>query len=262
MVFNRKFTLFTEYICHPIFIILKSIPLCSPRFGLFRILTMMRILFILLLLVGTSSVSKSQNFEIGALGGGTLFIGDYPSYRLTDSIRILASPGFGIFFRKPFSDRLALRGSVYFTRFRGDDALIPRFIGVHNPPSINRPNTEFQFQAEYTPLVLGRESLRPISFFLIAGFGFSKTTISDSEASEECPIVNLIVPFGGGIRMPITEKIKVFAQLEGVQGLNDCLDGFIDPSKTKDFYYSFKVGVSTTISPVTNRSGEIGCPSF
>lgn len=205
---------------------------------------------------------KSQEVNIGLLGGFSLLNGDYPSVRIKDTFTVLANPGLGAFLRRPLNEKFAVKGSVYFTRFKGDDRLMSRFIGVHTPSSINRANIELQLNGEYTAFYLPLNSNKNINFYLQSGIVFSKTTISGSDVHDDCPIINLGIPVGAGARMPIKDKYFVFAQFEYIQGLNDCFDGFVDLSKTNDVYYSFKVGISTSLNPVVGGNKNIGCPKF
>lgn len=220
----------------------------------------MRVLCILILLI--SIKLNSQELNIGLMGGLSLLNGDYPSVRLKDTFTILANPGYGAFIRRPINEKLAIKGSVYFTRFRGDDRLIPRFIGVHTPSSINRSNMEIQLNAEYSAFRLPINSNKDISFYLQSGIVFSKTTVSGNDVNDDCPIINLGLPVGSGARLPIKEKYFVFAQFEFVQGLNDCFDGFVDLSRTRDVYYSVKIGISTLLAPEVKGDKNIGCPKF
>ncbi len=220
----------------------------------------MRVLFLLAFLFSIDLLS--QDINVGLIGGLSLLNGDYPSVGTKDSFTILASPGFGAFLRRPLNEKWAIKGSVYFTRFKGDDRLIPRFVGVHTPSSINRANMELQLNAEYTAFRLPLSSNSDISFYLQSGIVFSKTTVSDNDVNDECPIVNLGIPVGAGIRMPVKEKYSLFAQFEYVQGLNDCFDGYVDPSKVKDVYYSLKLGISTLLTPEVGNGKNIACPKF
>ncbi len=220
----------------------------------------MRVLYILILLM--SIKLNSQDLNVGLMGGLSLLNGDYPSVRLKDTFTLLANPGYGAFIRRPINEKLAIKGSVYFTRFSGDDRLIPRFIGTHIPSSINRANMEIQLNGEYTAFRLPINSKNEISFYLQSGIVFSKTTVSGNDVNDDCPILNLGIPFGGGGRLPFKEKYFLFAQFEYVQGLNDCFDGFVDLSKTKDVYYSLKIGISTLLAPEVKGVKNIGCPKF
>jgi len=220
----------------------------------------MRVVFFLALLFSLDL--KSQEFNVGFIGGLSLLDGDYPSIRTKDTFTVLASPGFGVFLHRPINEKLAFKTSVYFTRFKGDDRLIPRYVGVHTPSSINRANIELQLNAEYTLFRLPLNSTTDLSFYLQSGIVFSKTTVSGNDVNDNCPVVNLGIPIGGGVRMPIKEKYSLFAQAEFVQGMNDCFDGFVDLSKVKDVYYSLKFGISTLFTPVTGNAKNISCPKF
>ncbi len=206
--------------------------------------------------------SYSQDFYIGGILGATVFGGDYPSYRLKDSFKVLASPGFGVFFGKPINEKLDVKASIYTFHIKGDDNLDPARVGFHTVSIINRPNIEAQFSAQYAPFTLWKGSKLPISFFVSGGFGFSKTTISDSDISDKCPVINLIVPLGMGLKTTIKENYHVFAQLEYVQGLNDCIDGVADFKNRNDTYSSFKIGIARSITPVVGNGKSIGCPTF
>lgn len=216
--------------------------------------------FITLFLFSTFRL-YSQDINVGLLGGMTLLNGDYPSVRLKDSFKILANPGIGAFMRFPVKNNFFIKASVYLTKFSGDDSLIPRFIGFHNPSRIKRGNTELQINAEYIPFKIPVKQSQ-IDFFVQSGVVLSKTNVSGSDVNDDCPIVNLGIPFGAGARYPIAPKVILFGQFEFVQGLNDCFDGFIDLAKIKDVYYSIKIGVSTLITPEVKGAGRVECPKF
>ncbi|MBK7608138.1 MAG: hypothetical protein IPI18_13400 [Saprospiraceae bacterium] len=93
--------------------------------------------YLVLFLILYSLDSKAQDVQVGLIGGMTIYQGDFPSYRLKDTLTILANPGFGIFLRKPIGEKLAVKGSIYFSQFEGDDSLDPSLLGFRNPSFLN-----------------------------------------------------------------------------------------------------------------------------
>lgn len=207
--------------------------------------------------------TSGQDIQIGAIGGMTLFQGDYPSYRLKDTFTVLANPGFGFFIRKPINDKLSIKGSFYLTSFEGDDALDPNLVGLRTPSSFKYPAGELLITAEYAPIHFELAS-RPVDIYGLGGIGFSKTTFKNSVIDDDCPIVNLVLPLGLGIRSKISDLLTLSLQFESVRGLNDCLDGFKGLSKTNDVYSSLKLGLSYGLSATGSSSNGkmIGCPTF
>jgi hypothetical protein len=205
----------------------------------------------------------SQDIQVGIMGGMTLFQGDYPSYRFKDTFTILAKPGFGLFLVSPINDKLNIKGSIYFTTFSGDDRLKPPLTGIRTPSSINYPAVELLITGEYTPVEFNLFT-RPSGLYLLGGFGFSKTSFKNNVVDDSCPIVNIVLPFGLGIRSRISDMIGMFLQVESVHALNDCLDGMKGFTSTKDVYSSLKVGLTYGIHSESNRQfgKNIGCPRF
>ncbi len=209
-----------------------------------------------------SNRTFAQNFQVGAMGGASLLDGDYPSYRFDDTFSILANAGFGVFLRRPITDRFGIKGSLFFTSFSGNDELDPVNLGFRTPSSFKYPVIELQLTLDFSIFSI-RIASKPIDLYLIGGIGFTKTTIHSVFTEGSCPVVNLSIPVGGGIRMPINENIGIFLQGEMVQGLNDCLEGYAGPTGAKDLYGSMKLGVSYSITPSYSGSGKsIGCPRF
>jgi Domain of unknown function (DUF6089) len=209
------------------------------------------------------NIASGQDIQIGAMGGMTLFQGDYPSFRLKDTFTILANPGFGFFLRKPINDRLSIKGSFYLTAFEGDDALDPNLVGLRTPSSFKYAASELLITAEYAPLQfeLGGHQT---DVYGLGGVGFSKTTFKNSVIDDGCPVVNLVLPIGIGIRSKISDLLTLSIQFESVHALNDCLDGFKGLSKTNDVYSSLKLGLSYGLSATgSSLNGKsIGCPTF
>ncbi len=222
----------------------------------------MRLKIIFLVVVVLSSTAAiAQTFQVGAMGGATLLVGDYPSYSFDNAFKILANPGFGLFLRRPIQKNLGVKASLYATSFQGDDRLYPINLGSRNPSLFKYPVVEMQITADYSPFGV-RLASRLIRFYLLAGIGFTKTSIK-VPVDNDCPVVNLSIPAGLGIRTDINEKMTFFIQAEYVQGLNDCLEDYAGPTNTKDLYGSIKLGVAYLVAPNYYGTGRnIGCPRF
>jgi len=206
---------------------------------------------------------KGQNIQIGGMVGMTLLQGDYPSYSLGDSFRILANPGFGIFLRRPFNQNFGLKASVYFSSFEGDDRLDPVLLGTRTPSEFKYPFMEFQVTGEYFPLHFNLLR-RPASLFVLSGFSATKTTINNTDISDECPLFNLSIPLGTGLRIQLSELLQATLLAEVTRSFSDCLDGYKGFTKVKDIYSSIKFGISYGIVAEgnTGRGKAIGCPTF
>lgn len=207
--------------------------------------------------------SDAQNIQIGGMLGGTVLQGDYPSYSFGDTFRILVNPGFGLFIRRPFSNYFGIKASVYFSKFAGDDRLDPDLFGARTPSEFKYPMMEFQITGEYFPLHFNLGQ-KPTSMYLLSGFSAVKTTINNTDISDECPLFNLNIPFGGGFRMQVSDLLQLSLQAEVSMSLSDCLDGYIGPTKVKDIYSSVKFGISYGIVAEGNhgKGSAIGCPKF
>ncbi len=220
------------------------------------------LVFGLLLLSGPSLLA--QNIQLGVTGGMTVFQGDYPSYRLKDSIRILANPGFGLFIRRPIGTSAGVKASVYFSSFEGDDRLDPNLFGIRTPSSFKYPFIEFQISGDFSPFHFNLAN-RQVDFFVLAGAGVAKTTINNTDISDDCPIFNLVIPAGAGMRIYLSELLQASLHLETNRSFSDCLDGFHGPTtNVKDMYTSLKLAISYGIVPEASKGKgrNIGCPRF
>lgn len=215
----------------------------------------------LLSLVSTRALG--QNIQIGGMVGATLLQGDYPSYSFGDTFRILANPGFGLFIRRPVSESFGMKASVYFSSFAGDDRLGGTQLGTRTPIDFKYPFMEFQITGEYYPFHFNFIK-RQASFYVLSGVSATKTTISNTDVSDECPLFNLNIPFGGGIRLQINELLQASLQAEVSMSFSDCLDGYHGFTNVKDLYSSIKFGISYGIVPEANKGKgkSIGCPTF
>lgn len=210
-----------------------------------------------------STRSHGQNIQIGGMVGMTLLQGDYPSYSFGDTFRILANPGFGLFIRRPVNNNFGIKASVYFSSFAGDDHLDPVLLGARTPTDFKYPFMEFQVTGEYYPFHFNFIQ-RPTAFYLLSGLSATKTTINNTDISDECPLFNLNIPFGGGVRMQVSELLQMSLQAEVSMSFSDCLDGYKGFTNVKDLYSSIKFGISYGIVPEANKGKgkSIGCPTF
>ncbi|MDZ4707870.1 MAG: hypothetical protein SH818_05655 [Saprospiraceae bacterium] len=207
--------------------------------------------------------STGQNIQIGGMLGATLLQGDYPSYSFGDTFRILANPGFGIFIRRPVNQSFGIKASVYFSSFAGDDHLNPVLLGSRTPTDFKYSFMEFQVSGEYYPFHFNFIQ-RQASFFVMSGISATKTTINNTDISEDCPLFNLNIPFGGGFRLQVSELLQATLQAEVSMSFSDCLDGYHGFTNVKDLYSSIKLGISYGIVPEANKGKgkSIGCPAF
>lgn len=205
----------------------------------------------------------AQNIQLGLTGGMTVLQGDYPSYRLKDSIRILANPGFGLFIRRPIGTRAGVKASVYFSSFEGDDRLDPKLLGTRTPSRFKYPFIEFQISGDFSPIHFNLAN-RLVDFFILAGAGAVKTTINNTDISDDCPIFNLAIPAGAGMRIYLSELLQASLHMETNLSFSDCLDGYHGPTNVKDMYTSLKLAISYGIVPEASKGKgrNIGCPRF
>lgn len=205
----------------------------------------------------------AQNIQLGVTGGMTVMQGDYPSYRLKDSIRILANPGFGLFIRRPIGANAGVKASAYFSSFEGDDRLDPNLFGTRTPSSFKYPFIELQIAGDFSPLHFTLAN-RQVDFFILAGAGAVKTTINNTDISDDCPIFNLVIPAGAGMRIYLSELLQATLHLETNLSFSDCLDGYHGPTNVKDMYTSLKMAISYGIVPEASKGKgrNIGCPKF
>ncbi len=205
----------------------------------------------------------AQNIQLGLTGGMSVLQGDYPSYRFKDSIRILANPGFGLLIRRPIGTNAGLKASVYFSSFEGDDRLDPELFGTRTPSRFKYPFIELHLSGDFSMFHFNLAN-RQVDFFLLAGLGAVKTTINNTDISDDCPIFNLVLPAGAGMRVHLSELLQVSLHAETNLSFSDCLDGYHGPTNVKDKYTSLKLALSYGIVPEASKGKgrNIGCPKF
>ncbi|HNR08196.1 MAG TPA: hypothetical protein PKM27_12830 [Saprospiraceae bacterium] len=219
------------------------------------------LLFGLSLLTGRSLLA--QPVQLGVTAGMTVMQGDYPSYRLKDSFRILANPGFGLFIRRPIGSNAGVKASAYFSSFEGDDSLDPDLNGTRVPSRFKYPFIEIQISGDFSPFHFNL-ARRQVDFFVLAGAGAVKTTINNTDISDDCPIFNLVIPAGAGMRIHLSEQLQASLHAETNLSFSDCLDGYHGLTNVKDMYTSLKLAISYGIVPEAGKSNgrNIGCPRF
>ena len=215
--------------------------LCQIPSGLHNLkIKRMKYSGLVLMLIFSATVSKSQNLHFGIFGGLANYQGDlvdkyYPKHQTNGSI--------GVTVHYELTDKILVRGAFTFARVNGadrysaDDSLKARNLSFETPIS------EISLVGEYYFLNLYEHRFSPYVFAGIAGFHFnpysynqkgSQVYLRDlSTEGQGLPaypdkktysLNQFAVPFGGGLRYALSDNIRIGLEL-GIRKLfTDYLD--------------------------------------
>lgn len=222
-------------------------------------------------------------FEFGLHAGGNIYQGDLTpspigSYRTIDFTT-------GAHANAIISDAFSLRATYNYGKLRGDDA------AYNNSAWRRQRNLKFTAtQREYSFMVVwdifaqNKEITTPFAPYLFAGLGYTSLKIErdyskfnrqyfvgqpsviaglDADLAQPLPKGMRVIPFGIGIRHPITNVISVKFETCLRLSSTDYLDGFSNAADTKqtDHYHSHVIGL--IFSPgKTTRDHNIPCPKM
>jgi OmpA-OmpF porin, OOP family len=207
----------------------------------------------------------SQNWEIGALLGGTAYDGDINCLKHALPRHFGASGGLN--FRRNLGNNFALRGNVLFGQLTGRDTDYPKVSGrTLRAFSFTSPLTEFSLQGEIFPFgnykktgkgdarTYKKRFMSPYVLIGVGGAYTNPTTNYNQETTRPNPVTSdaaidadraaskkkayTIVPVGGGIRFNFGRLITVSTEFALRKGTYDYLDGVSQAGnpKNKDWY--------------------------
>ncbi len=206
-----------------------------------------QIVALLAILFSGIRVNAQYRYEVGALVGGTFYMGDANPSRLFGDVSGL----YGALARYNINYRTALKANVFKGTLAGSvDANSPDFPGVINDLTFATSFWEIGLNMEYNFFPYTRENepkASPISPYIYAGAG---VTLANSVAFN--------IPFGVGVKYLLTPRINVGAELgmrklftDNVEDIGE-LD---DPDNVKgsvfinnDYYSTFGFFVTIGIS--------------
>lgn len=180
-----------------------------------------------------SLCASGQYFEAGVSVGAANYAGD-----LSDGDFLPAEyrGAIGIFTRYNYNERIAARATVTLGSIQGADAR------SHNAPQVARnldfesPLAEVAVMGEYNLLPYAPRNHDVAALYVtagVAGFRFNPTTTFNGESVELQPLetegvaysrFNLAIPFGGGLKLNVTDRLNLGLEVIARHTFTDYLD--------------------------------------
>ena len=196
----------------------------------------MQKIFLFIGLSFAALTSKAQHLHVTAFGGFSNYQGDLQDKRFTLN---QAHPAFGFGVLYEITDKLYARGNVTFGKISGDDKKNAKNT-VRNL-SFSSPITDIHLGLEYCLLNPYEHFIAPYIFAGISHFNFNPSAIDSSgrkvylqplstegegfyQGRKVYKLSQFSIPFGGGIKLSLSDKIRVGFEI-GIRKTNtDYLD--------------------------------------
>lgn len=211
----------------------------GPKFDGVCVNRIMRILNTLFLLF-LSNIVFSQSFHVGLFGGISNYQGD-----LTDKYYVgkLTKPAFGLTGMYEVSDRVSIRAGLTFAKIAGADQYLSKdYLRTRNL-SFESNITEFSLLGEFNVFNLNSIRWTPYVFGGLAVFKFNPYTYdttntkyylkplsTEGQGLEQYPerkpysLTQFAIPFGGGIKYAINDRLRLGLELGFRKTFTDYLD--------------------------------------
>jgi hypothetical protein len=216
---------------------------------------MKRILWTLLFLYITISVSGQRNSDFGVFGGVSSYIGDInPGRLLYDPL-----PAGGVFYRYNLHPRQSLRASFIYGGLRGNDLDFNNSFQRARAASFSGTVGEFAVQFEFNFFPYSTEGKRwNYTPYFAAGGGIA---FINTQAYTYVPVI----PFSFGFKINIYKNIGLEAEYGFRKTFYDNFDGLKDLVAPSDYgwlhnndWYTF-TGISVTWKIYSKLAG---CPAY
>lgn len=199
----------------------------------------MRTLYTLLLL-SLSNFASSQSFHVGLFGGISNYQGD-----VSDKFYVgkLTKPAIGLTGMYDVSDRVSVRAGLTFAKIAGDDQYISKDYLKARNLSFESKLTEFSLLGEFNVFNLNSIRWTPYVFGGLAVFKFNPYTYdttntkyylkplsTEGQGLEQYPeskpykLTQFAIPFGGGIKYAISDRVRLGLELGFRKTFTDYLD--------------------------------------
>lgn len=196
---------------------------------------MKKLFFILVIIAGFSAL-KAQDFHLTLFGGISNYNGDLQSKRFTFQ---QAGPAFGVGALYEITDKLYLRANVTFGKVMGNDTKSLSYKARNL--SFSSPVTDIHLGLEYDLLNLYENSLTPFVFAGVSAFHFNPSTIDSAgrkiflqplgtegqgfiQGRSKYNLTQLSLPFGGGLKLALSENVRVRFEVGLRKTFTDYLD--------------------------------------
>jgi hypothetical protein len=195
------------------------------------------VVFILLI---TAISGSAQDIHIGIFGGFSAYNGD-----LTDKIfpKKVTNGAIGITGNYEFSDQIMIRAGLTYSVVGGADRFSKDTVLIHRNLSFETSILEFSLIGEYYFMNLYETRISPYVFAGLAAFHFNpyaydlnkqkvylKPLSTEGQGIAGYPdrkpyhLTQIAIPFGGGIKFVLTDKIRVGVEL----GLRKLFTDYLD----------------------------------
>lgn len=227
-------------------------------------------LFIVILLFSSSSIAQRVNLNLFL--GTSNYQGDLQDKRFTFNQSHLAVDA-GLSY--DLTERLSLRGGILLGKVSGDDRQ-----GRNRIRNLNFSSglTEGHLEAQYYITPLGQHSLTPYLFAGLALYHFNPYTHDTSgtkhylkplstegegfiSGKDYYHLTQMAIPFGGGVKLSLSDKINVGLELGFRKLFTDYLDDVSDKYVDKNLLLANR---GTTAVELAYRGNEIkdGSPVY
>ena len=196
----------------------------------------MKKIFLVTLLYLSGSILNAQNLHFTVFGGVSNYQGELQPKRFTFQ-QAYASGGLGILYE--LNDKLYLRGNVTFGKIGGSDN--KHLLNQDRNLSFTSPIVDIHLGIEYDILNLYDKSITPFVFGGVSIFNFNPSTI-DSVGKKtylqplgtegqgfylnrtKYNLSQLAIPLGGGIKLALSENVRVRFEIGLRKTFTDYLD--------------------------------------
>lgn len=205
----------------------------------------MRKIFFLSLLLTFSVFAQSQ-LQVGLFGGVSNYVGD-----MTDRPYMNSGPALGLTASYQLLPRINLRAGFTYAKLSGADSLSNQEDIVLRNLSFQTNITEFSLVAEINTFDMNYKRWSPYVFGGLAVFHFNPYTYDQQNNkvylqplgtegqgiagySQKYSLTQLALPFGGGIKFNISDKVRIAAEIGLRKTFTDYLDdvsgNYADPN--------------------------------
>ncbi len=240
---------------------------------------------ILLLLFAIFSPSKAQFYDVGIMLGASNYMGELSNQELNGNHFHFAT---GVMGRYNYSKRISFSGHLYYGKISGNDADHSSKYWTSRNLSFQSNIFEIGIQNEInlTPLAF-REGkfVAPYLFVGLSGFYFNPKAEFKGNLVELQPLgtegqenifssmkkykkVGLAIPFGGGIRFMVNEKVNLSFEMGMRKTVTDYLDDVstsypniesmssFDPVSSSLSYRTPEINPNAVANPVGTKRGN------
>ena len=218
-----------------------------------------------------STLTSYSQFRLGIFGGLSNYQGD-----LTDKPYKSSKAAFGLTGSFPLSERFSIRAGITFGKVAGADSLSDKPELRARNLSFQSKITEFSVLGEYNIFNLSQIRWTPYVFAGLALFHFDPYTYDEAgiqtylkplaTEGQGLPgypnaysLTQFSIPFGGGIKYAISEKVHLGVEAGLRKTFTDYLDdvsnGYADPNDLLAGYGQRSVDLSY-------RGDEVGFPDY